>query len=322
MFVSSIWISINNTLHLFQVAKQEARVIGRGNAPPRRPPTDDTNNDTNDVGTPTRESRESTPLRPISLETPERPAVDTPAPATDATTENDTPTLDKSLPLVVNRFEKTVINMLTKLNAKVDALSRRQNNVENIVTELKKASDRRAAQREDVPVALSQRDVSSSETTSSIDTENIPPEYSITTESLRNIRQSASGAGNFGLKLVKKLFPELFGPENLRFQYNWYGGGQNNKKRLDPQRTEIIRGYIMLFYPEVRDSDMFKRTVVNSVNEGLRRPIDKRDRSDRSLRRAALCAKSANVTQSVPPAKKDLTFAFNDEGDLVEYQNL
>ena len=97
--------------------------------------------------------------------------------------------------------------MLTKLNAKIDALSRRQNSVENIVTELKKDSDRRAAQREDIPVAFSQRDASSSENTSSIDMGNIPPEYSILRETLRNIRQNASGAGNFGLKLVKKLFP-------------------------------------------------------------------------------------------------------------------
>ena len=45
------------------------------------------------------------------------------------------------------------------------------------------------------------------------------------------------------------------------YQYNWYGGGQNNKKRLDPQRTEIIRGYILLFYPEVRDSDVFNEQL-------------------------------------------------------------
>ena len=121
------------------------------------------------IMTPTRESRESTPLCPINLETPQHPPMDTPAPAIDATIENDMPTLDKSLPLVVNRFEKKVINMLTKLNAKIDALSRRQNSVENIVTELKKDSDRWVAQREDVPVSLSQRDASSSENTSSIE---------------------------------------------------------------------------------------------------------------------------------------------------------
>ena len=151
--------------------------------------------------------------------------------------------------------------MLTKLNAKIDALSRRQNSVENTVTELKKDSDRLTMQREDVPVSLSQRDVSSSKNTWSIDTENIPPVYSIPTETLQNIQQNASSTGNFGRKLVKKLFPELFGPENLRIQYNWYGGGQNNKNRLDPQQTEIIRGYILLFYPEVRDSDVLNEQL-------------------------------------------------------------
>ena len=109
------------------------------------------------------------------------------------------PTLDKSLPLVVSRFEKTVINMLMKLNAKRDALSRSQNSVENIFTELKKDSYPRAAQREDVPVALSQRDTYSSKNKSSNNTENIPPEYSISMETLPNIRQNASGAGNFSL---------------------------------------------------------------------------------------------------------------------------
>ncbi|KAH3822958.1 hypothetical protein DPMN_124752 [Dreissena polymorpha] len=47
-------------------------------------------------------------------------------------------------------------------------------------------------------------------------------------EEVRRIHGESHNAGHFACLLVKRVFPELFGPRNLRSLYNWHGGGQNN----------------------------------------------------------------------------------------------
>lgn len=63
------------------------------------------------------------------------------------------------------------------------------------------------------PVAVS--------TTLSLD--DIPEEYAISVETLRQIVSDFRNADNFAVNLCKKLWPELYGEGNLQFSYNWYG---------------------------------------------------------------------------------------------------
>ena len=60
----------------------------------------------------------------------------------------------------------------------------------------------------------------------------VSDEYHLSEEILSSLYKCSSNPGNFALKLVIRLFPELFGPDNLRLDFNYYGGGKKNKKQM------------------------------------------------------------------------------------------
>ncbi|XP_060570938.1 uncharacterized protein LOC132729236 [Ruditapes philippinarum] len=134
-------------------------------------------------------------------------------------------------------------------------------------------------------------------------TEGLPEELIINEEELRQVHRDSNNAGHFAALLVKKLFPELYGPTNLRLNYNWYGGGQKKKYELDASRKEVIKRYVTFFHPEVCDSDVWRDRVVPKVNESLRR-LEKRKPLQENL---------GDVNISVSPS------AF---GGLMQYMNL
>uniref|UniRef100_K1Q188 BEN domain-containing protein 3 n=1 Tax=Magallana gigas TaxID=29159 RepID=K1Q188_MAGGI len=79
--------------------------------------------------------------------------------------------------------------------------------------------------------------------------------------------------------LRERLFPELFGEGQLRFEYNWYGGRKHTKKELDPVRKQIIRRYVCFFFPEFKSEEAWRERIVIKINECLRRN-DKRVKKD------------------------------------------
>ncbi|KAK3101346.1 hypothetical protein FSP39_002872 [Pinctada imbricata] len=149
---------------------------------------------------------------------------------------------------------KKLMDVLGKIDKKLEFLSRR---VTAIEVEKKQGNDAASTTYlQYVP------DVPS--------TTEIPEKYRTDMETLKDIERNAKqNPGNFALKLTQRFFPELFGPDCLRKKFNWYGS--LNKKRLDPVRCNVIRHYVSIFYPEINDENIFKRTVVLGVNEGLRR---------------------------------------------------
>lgn len=102
-------------------------------------------------------------------------------------------------------------------------------------------------------------------------TEDVPPQYVIEDCVLRQLHKESSGAGNFASKLVLQLFPELFGVGNIRFQYNWYGGGKLQKTELCPVRKRVVKKYVVYYYPDVAAETVWRDRVVPKVNELLRR---------------------------------------------------
>lgn len=92
---------------------------------------------------------------------------------------------------------------------------------------------------------------------------------------LEMIKEKALTGGNFAALLVKELLPRLYGPDQLRHQYSWKGGGVLGKKPLNGEIKELIRKYVCQFYPECQNKVVFQSVVINSVNEGLRRPSQK-----------------------------------------------
>jgi hypothetical protein len=109
----------------------------------------------------------------------------------------------------------------------------------------------------------------------------VPAEYAIEPMVLKELYTDSLSAGNFAARLTQRLFPELFGAANLKFQYSWHGGGNKKKSELCPIRKNIIRKYVTYYFPEVTGDTAWKDSVVAKVNELLRRTT----REERKRRR-------------------------------------
>ncbi|VDH89900.1 Hypothetical predicted protein [Mytilus galloprovincialis] len=152
---------------------------------------------------------------------------------------------------------------LDTMNRKNDTVLRRLTDLEVMCTRLARQQDQILAgqHRPTIPAAV-------------VDDQQVPaiPDlYNIPNEELTRIKVSAKSSGNFAAALTKRFFPELYGMDNLRYFYNWNGGGKHGKRELDPARREIIRQFTVRMYPEVRQEDIFRTNVINAVNEMLRR---------------------------------------------------
>ncbi|XP_072356034.1 BEN domain-containing protein 3 isoform X1 [Scyliorhinus torazame] len=95
------------------------------------------------------------------------------------------------------------------------------------------------------------------------------PNYVLSKQQLKNIYESSLSIGNFASRLLVRLFPELFTPENLRKQYNC--SGSLGKKQLDPVRIKLIRHYVQLMYPRAKCDKAWNQEFVSKLDERCRR---------------------------------------------------
>ncbi|XP_062592664.1 uncharacterized protein LOC134254135 [Saccostrea cucullata] len=130
----------------------------------------------------------------------------------------------------------------------------------------------------------------------------IPEEFQIPDAELREILRDSRNSGNFAVNLCRKLFPELYGEGNLRFDYNWFGGGKLGKKELDPRRKSVIKRYVCFFYPELQSEENWRERIVTKINESLRR-------NDKRLK------KNSTATLVIPTVNVDMcddVFTFHE----------
>ncbi|XP_018409030.1 PREDICTED: BEN domain-containing protein 3 [Nanorana parkeri] len=102
----------------------------------------------------------------------------------------------------------------------------------------------------------------------------VPTIYLLTDKEIRDIVQQSLSVGNFAARLLVRLFPELFTPENLRLQYNH--SGACNKKQLDPIRLRMIRHYVEAVYPVDKMEEVWHYECIPSIDERCRRPNRKK----------------------------------------------
>eukprot|EP00061_Rhincodon_typus_P016498 g44756.t1 len=95
------------------------------------------------------------------------------------------------------------------------------------------------------------------------------PDYVLSKQQLKNIYESSLSIGNFASRLLVRLFPELFTPDNLRKQYNC--SGSLGKKQLDPVRIKLIRHYVQLMYPRAKCDKVWNQEFVSKLDERCRR---------------------------------------------------
>ncbi|KAG8582389.1 hypothetical protein GDO81_008032 [Engystomops pustulosus] len=102
----------------------------------------------------------------------------------------------------------------------------------------------------------------------------VPSLYLLSDKEIRDIVQQSLSVGNFAARLLVRLFPELFTPENLRLQYNH--SGACNKKQLDPVRLRLIRHYVEAVYPVDKMEEVWHYECIPSIDERCRRPNRKK----------------------------------------------
>ncbi|XP_069830900.1 BEN domain-containing protein 3 isoform X2 [Dendropsophus ebraccatus] len=102
----------------------------------------------------------------------------------------------------------------------------------------------------------------------------VPSVYLLSDKEVRDIVQQSLSVGNFAARLLVRLFPELFTPENLRLQYNH--SGACNKKQLDPVRLRLIRHYVEAVYPVDKMEEVWHYECIPSIDERCRRPNRKK----------------------------------------------
>ena len=159
-------------------------------------------------------------------------------------------------------FEQTVMKKLYTSNKRMLNLEGTINTVLERLDEMKMYKDR---DTEDSSTMVSREMFG-----------DIPATYRITLEELQDIRRESKGPGVFALALTRRLFPELWGPGNLRHKYSYHGGGVCQKEELDQELKSIIVRYVTAFYPNTRKTSVWKDTVIPRINEGLRRDDEKR----------------------------------------------
>ncbi|KAM9316631.1 BEN domain-containing protein 3 [Gastrophryne carolinensis] len=102
----------------------------------------------------------------------------------------------------------------------------------------------------------------------------VPSMYLLSDKEVRDIVQQSLSVGNFAARLLVRLFPELFTPENLRLQYNH--SGACNKKQLDPVRLRLIRHFVEAVYPVDKMEEVWHYECIPSIDERCRRPNRKK----------------------------------------------
>jgi len=182
----------------------------------------------------------------------------------------------------VQNFEQVVLQNLHTITNTLEIISKRLDNYDNRLESMQVKLDRALANHpldyDDVHmpnIQHIQQQPPPPQPAQSADLHVSSP-FHIPYDDLRILFQVSRGAGNFAKKLVERLFPELFGPEQLRFNYSYYGRHGTNKLELDPARRKVIQSYVMQFYPQMTSHHNYQREVVNKINEGLRRPVQRK----------------------------------------------
>lgn len=101
----------------------------------------------------------------------------------------------------------------------------------------------------------------------------LPEPYRYDVKTLLDLKMNSVSPGNFAKRLCMRIWPELYGPDNLRLKYSYYGGGPLGKIAMDDRRKCYLRKYVIQFFPHCAVDGVWKGTIVSKINESLRRPV-------------------------------------------------
>ncbi|KAF7253272.1 BEN domain-containing protein 3 [Varanus komodoensis] len=92
-----------------------------------------------------------------------------------------------------------------------------------------------------------------------------PPEYQLTASELKQIMDQSTSGGDLACRLLVQLFPELFNEDELSRTCSTCG--YLNKKKLESLHLQLIRNYVEVCYPSVKNSAVWQTECLPQVND-------------------------------------------------------
>ncbi|KAJ6660284.1 hypothetical protein lerEdw1_017984 [Lerista edwardsae] len=92
-----------------------------------------------------------------------------------------------------------------------------------------------------------------------------PPEYQLTASELKQIMDQSTSGGDLACRLLVQLFPELFSEDELSRTCSTCG--YLNKKKLESLHLQLIRNYVEVCYPSVKNCAVWQAECLPQVND-------------------------------------------------------
>lgn len=106
-----------------------------------------------------------------------------------------------------------------------------------------------------------------------------PPEYLLTSDELSQLMEHTSSAGELGCRLLVQLFPELFKAKECTH------GCMANKRTLDSLHLQLIRNYVEVCFPLVKNNNVWQEECLMQINDFFNRFWAQRDMESARLHR-------------------------------------
>ncbi|XP_043921410.1 BEN domain-containing protein 3 [Protopterus annectens] len=96
-----------------------------------------------------------------------------------------------------------------------------------------------------------------------------PPEYQLTNDELNQIMDQSTSPGDLSCRLLVQLFPELFSSDE--FDRNCGTCGFLSKKKIESLHLQLIRNYVEVCYPSVKNGNGWQGECLPQVNDFFNR---------------------------------------------------
>lgn len=105
-----------------------------------------------------------------------------------------------------------------------------------------------------------------------------PPEYQLTAAELKQIADQSLSGGDLACRVLVQLFPELF--SDVDFARGCSACGFAAKRRLESLQLQLVRDYVEVYYPAVRDLAVWQAECVPQLNDFFSRFWAQREMED------------------------------------------
>lgn len=105
-----------------------------------------------------------------------------------------------------------------------------------------------------------------------------PPEYQLTASELKQIAEQSLSCGDLACRLLLQLFPELF--SDVDFSRGCSACGFAAKRKLESLHLQLIRNYVEVYYPNVKDTAVWQAECLPQLNDFFSRFWAQREMED------------------------------------------